>query len=56
MVTSRVGLIDDDLLLSGDYLQLRRTAETLADLFGAGCVTSMRGEKEAGGQQLSGMP
>ncbi len=41
----RVGLIDEDLLLSGDYLQLRRTAETLAGLFGAGaCV--VRGEKK----------
>jgi DNA gyrase subunit B len=29
----KVGLIDEDLLLSGDFMQLRRTAETLADLF-----------------------
>jgi len=41
----KVGLIDEDLLLSGDYLQLRRTAETLADLFGAGAVMA-RGEKK----------
>ena len=40
----KVGLIDEDLLLSGDYLQLKRTAETLADLFGAGAVMA-RGEK-----------
>jgi DNA gyrase subunit B len=41
----KVGLIDEDLLLSGDYLQLRRTAETLADLFGAGAYMA-RGEKK----------
>jgi DNA gyrase subunit B len=41
----KVGLIDDDLLLSGDYLQLRRTAETLADLFGPGAFIA-RGEKK----------
>ena len=41
----KVGLIDDDLLLSGDFLQLRRTAETLADLFGAGAFMA-RGEKK----------
>lgn len=41
----KVGLIDDDLLLSGDFMQLRRTAETLADLFGAGAYM-MRGEKK----------
>ena len=41
----RVGLIDEDLLLSGDFMQLRRTAETLADLFGAGAYM-MRGEKK----------
>jgi DNA gyrase subunit B len=40
----KVGLIDEDLLLSGDYLQLKRTAETLADLFGPGAVIA-RGEK-----------
>ncbi|NJD23794.1 MAG: DNA topoisomerase (ATP-hydrolyzing) subunit B [Betaproteobacteria bacterium] len=46
----KVGLIDEDLLLSGDYLQIRRTAETLADLFGPGAVMA-RGEKK---QAVSG--
>ncbi len=41
----KVGLIDEDLLLSGDFMQLRRMAETLADLFGAGAVMA-RGEKK----------
>ena len=41
----KVGLIDEDLLLSGDFLQLRRTAETLADLFGPGAFMA-RGEKK----------
>ena len=41
----KLGLIDEDLLLSGDYLQLRRTAETLADLFGPGAFMA-RGEKK----------
>ena len=41
----KVGLIDEDLLLSGDFLQLRRTAETLAGLFGNGAVIT-RGEKK----------
>jgi len=41
----KVGLIDDDLLMSGDFTQLRRTAETLADLFGAGAFMA-RGEKK----------
>jgi DNA gyrase subunit B len=41
----KVGLIDEDLLLSGDFIQLRRTAETLADLFGTGAVMA-RGEKK----------
>ena len=41
----RVGLIDEDLLLSGDYLQLRRTAELLAGLFGDGGFIA-RGEKK----------
>ena len=41
----KVSVIDDDLLVSGDYAQLRRTAEKLAGLFGAsGYVT--RGEKK----------
>ncbi len=41
----KVGLIDEDLLLSGDFIQLRRTAETLADLFGNGAFMA-RGEKK----------
>ena len=40
----KVGVIDDDLLVSGDYAQLRKTAETLADLYGAGGYVA-RGEK-----------
>ena len=41
----KVGLIDEDLLLSGDFLQLKRMAETLSGLFGAGAVMA-RGEKK----------
>ena len=41
----KVGLIDDDLLVSGDYVQLRKTAELLAGLYGAGGFVS-RGEKK----------
>ncbi len=41
----KVGLIDEDLLLSGDFIQLRRMAETLADLFGPGAYMA-RGEKK----------
>ncbi|MCB1968029.1 MAG: DNA gyrase subunit B, partial [Candidatus Accumulibacter sp.] len=41
----KVGVIDDDLLVSGDYAQLRKTAEILADLFGPGGVV-VRGEKQ----------
>ena len=41
----KIGLIDEDLLLSGDFMQLRRTAETLADLFGPGAFMA-RGEKK----------
>lgn len=41
----KVGVIDDDLLVSGDYSQLRKTAETLADLYGAGGYVA-RGEKK----------
>ncbi|MCP5247176.1 MAG: DNA topoisomerase (ATP-hydrolyzing) subunit B [Candidatus Accumulibacter sp.] len=40
----KLGVIDDDLLVSGDYAQLRRTAEILAGLFGPG-GTVLRGEK-----------
>ena len=41
----KVGLIDDDLLVSGDYVQLRKTAELLAGLYGPGGFVS-RGEKK----------
>ena len=41
----KVGLIDEDLMLSGDFMQLRRTAETLAGLFGSGAFMA-RGEKK----------
>ena len=40
----KIGFIDDDLLVSGDYVQLRKTAEMLAGLYGAGGFVS-RGEK-----------
>ena len=41
----KVGLIDEDVLMSGDFIQLRRTAETLADMFAAGGFMA-RGEKK----------
>lgn len=41
----KVGVIDEDLLVSGDYAQLRKTADTLAGLFGTGGFVS-RGEKK----------
>ncbi|MBK5914139.1 DNA topoisomerase (ATP-hydrolyzing) subunit B [Rhodocyclus purpureus] len=41
----KVGVIDDDLLGSGDYAQLRKTAELLAGLFGPGATIS-RSEKK----------
>jgi DNA gyrase subunit B len=41
----KVSIIDDDLLVSGDYVQLRKTAELLAGLFGAGGFVA-RGEKK----------
>ena len=40
----KVGVIDEDFLLSGDYLQLRKTADLLAGLFGEG-GSMARGEK-----------
>jgi DNA gyrase subunit B len=40
----RVGRIDEDFLLSGDYLQIRRTAQMIAGLMGEGASIS-RGEK-----------
>lgn len=41
----KIGMIDEDLLLSGDFLQIKRTAETLVDLFAAGAAIQ-RGEKK----------
>ena len=41
----KVGIIDEDLLVSGDYVQLRKTAEMLAGLFGPGGLV-VRGEKK----------
>lgn len=41
----KVGVIDDDLLSSGDYVQLRKTAQLLAGLYGPGGYVS-RGEKK----------
>ena len=41
----KVGLIDQDLLLSGDFMQIKRMAETLGGLFGAGAFIA-RGEKK----------
>ncbi|MBS1189876.1 MAG: gyrB [Rhodocyclaceae bacterium] len=41
----KVGVLDEDVLLSGDYAQLRRTAEMLSGLFGDG-GTIARGEKK----------
>jgi len=43
----KVSVIDDDLLVSGDYVQLRKTAELLAGLFGPGGHVT-RGEKKQG--------
>ncbi len=41
----KLGLIDGEFLASGDYTQLRKTAELLADLMKAG-ATIHRGEKQ----------
>jgi DNA gyrase subunit B len=40
----KVGVINEDLLVSGDYAQLRKTAELLAGLYGPGGFVA-RGEK-----------
>ena len=40
----RTGRIDEDFLLSGDYLQIRRTAQMIAGLMGVGAEIR-RGEK-----------
>ena len=41
----KVGVIDDDLLGSGDYVQLRKTAQMLSGLYGSGGYV-VRGEKK----------
>ena len=41
----KLGIIDEDLLVSGDYAQLRKTAEILAGLFGTGGFV-IRGDKK----------
>lgn len=41
----KVGIIDEDLLVSGDYVQLRKTAEILAGLYGPGGFVT-RGDKK----------
>jgi DNA gyrase subunit B len=41
----KVGVINEDLLVSGDYAQLRKTAEILAGLYGRGGFVA-RGEKK----------
>ena len=43
----KLGVIDDDLLVSGDYAQLRKTAEMLAGLFGPGGVVVRAEKKQA---------
>ena len=42
----KVSVIDEDLLVSGDYAQLRKTAGILANLYGAGGYV-MRGDKKS---------
>ena len=41
----KIGVIDEDLLVSGDYVQLRKTAEILAGLYGPGAFIA-RGERK----------
>ena len=41
----KVGVLDDDFVLSADYAQLRKTAQTLSGLFGAGGHVK-RGERK----------
>ncbi|HJW03836.1 MAG TPA: DNA topoisomerase (ATP-hydrolyzing) subunit B, partial [Azospira sp.] len=48
----KVGVIDEDFLVSGDYAQLRKTAEMLAGLFGPG-GTMARGEKKIAATNLA---
>ena len=42
----KVGVIDEDLLISGDWAQLMKTAEMLSGLFGSGGY-AQRGEKKS---------
>jgi len=42
----KVGVIDEDLLISGDWAQLMKTADMLSGLFGAGGY-AQRGEKKS---------
>jgi DNA gyrase subunit B len=48
----KLGLIDQDFLASGDYTQLRKTAELLADLTQGGAVIH-RGEKQSSVSRFS---
>ena len=48
----KVGIIDQDFVLSGDYQQLRKTAEALDGLFGTGGEVK-RGEKSQGVKNFS---
>ena len=41
----KLGVIDEDLLVSGDYAQLRKTADILEGLFGPGAFV-VRGDKK----------
>ena len=41
----KIGVIDEDLLVSGDYVQLRKTAKMLSGLYGPGGYV-IRGEKK----------
>jgi DNA gyrase subunit B len=43
----KLGVIDEDLLVSGDYAQLRKTAEILAGLFGPGGIVVRNEKKKA---------
>jgi DNA gyrase subunit B len=43
----KVSVIDEDLLVSGDYTQLRKTAEILAGLFGPGGFVTRGDKKQA---------
>jgi DNA gyrase subunit B len=49
----KLSVIDEDLLVSGDYVQLRKTAELLAGLFGPGGFVA-RGEKKQAVDSFAG--